>query len=269
MWKFIDPERKAVFDAAQAQLTGTNLPDGLIASLIIVKKTASAVATTGKNYKKWVNMLDYETLGWERIEQELTRGLFNLPRDPYIKGANDSVTLFVNSNKFEPRVGSRQIVATLWVLIHYIITKSENGLEKGVTVATLASGISYSKFYPAIQKCLFDALQSVLPMRVAGIHVVDPPYIFQMVWGIVSGWMSEKLRNRVFVLKSENISKHYDKSSVPSFLKGDKQYPVERPEDWADVKAFYHDEFLPMVTALADAPGTAKVPDLWEPAGKK
>jgi hypothetical protein len=269
-WSHMDADRQAVFDSGKAQLQQANvqLPDALIASLVLVKKTASAVSNTGQSYKKWANQIDFETLGWDRIERELHRGLFYLPHHPWASGVNDSVVLFVNSHAFEPRSGSRQIVATLWVLVHYIISKSDKGLTNGVSIVNQAAGISYSKFYPAIQRTLFDSIQSVLPMRVASINMVDPPYLFQMLWGIVSNWLSEKMRNRVFVLSSSNIHKHFNKSLVPTWLKGDK---VCSPStEWDDVKAFYHNEFLPGILSVADAPGEGKKPDLWEPPkGKK
>jgi len=266
VWAHIDGDRQAVFDAAKAQLGDSFYPEALIASLVLVKKTASAVVATAQSYKRWANLIDFETLDWSRIERELHRGLFHVPQKPFASGPNDSVTIFVNSHAFEPKSGSRQIVGTLWVLIHYIISKSDKGLPNGVSIVTNAAGISYSKFYPAVQKTLFDSLQSVLPMRVASIHMVDPPYIFQLLWGIVSAWMSEKMRNRVFVLSSSNVGKHFDKASTPTWLKGDKH--TSPATEWDDVKAFYHNEFLPSIMSVADAPG-GKKPELWEPAGKK
>jgi len=268
VWTHIDAERQAVFDASKAQLQQSNedIPDALLAELVVVKKTASGVVPTAKAYKRWANLIDFETLGWDRIELELKRGLFHLPQAPFASGPNDSVALFLNTHHFEPRSGSRQIIAALWVIVHYIIAKSENGLTGGVSIVNLASGISYSKFYPAIQKCLLDSLQSVLPLRVASIHMVDPPYIFQMLWGIVSGWLSEKMRGRVFVVTSSNVAKHFDKAQTPTWLKGDKK--TDPANEWADVKAFYESEFLPAITAIADAPGDGKKPELWEPAKK-
>jgi len=242
----------------------------LLAAFVIVKKTASAVVTTAQSYKKWINLLDYETLGWDRIEKELSRGVYLLPYKPFAHGQNESVCLYINTHAFEPRTGSRNVVATMWLIIHYLLSKSDTGLHNGVTVVMQGSGISYSKFYPAVQKCLFDSLQSVLPMRVAGMNVVDPPYIFQMLWGIVSAWLSEKLRNRVFVLSSSNISKHFDKSQVPGFLKGDLTWGAAEQTAWiAELKSFYTEHFLPAVAPLADNPEGQKHPELWEPAGKK
>jgi hypothetical protein len=269
VWAHIDSERQAVFDAAKAQLQQSNdeIPEALLASFVIVKKTASGVVPTAKAYKRWANLIDFETLGWDRIEAELKRGLFHLPHHPFASGPNDSVALFLNTNNFEPRSGSRQIVGALWVLVHYIIAKSDKGLTNGLSIVNQASGISYSKFYPAIQKCLLDALQSVLPLRVASIHMVDPPYIFQMLWGIVSGWLSEKMRGRVFVVSASNVSKHFDKAVTPTWLKGDKK--TDPANEWDDVKAFYESEFYPAIIAIADDPGAGKKPELWEPAHKK
>jgi uncharacterized lipoprotein YmbA len=268
----LNADQQAVLDTAKAQLkeAGVELPDALLAAFVIVKKTASAVVTTSQTYKKWINMLDYETLGWDRIERELNRGVYLMPNKPFAHGQNDSVCLYINTNAFDARTGSRNIVATLWLLVHYLLAKSDTGLHNGATVVLQGNGISYSKFYPAVQRCLFDSMQSVLPLRVAGMNVVDPPYIFQMLWGIVSAWLSEKLRNRVFVLSSSNIGKHFDKSQVPTWLKGDLAWGAGEQSAWvAEMKSFYEKDFLPAITPLADNPDGQKHPELWEPAGRK
>jgi len=263
VWKHMDADRQSVLDAATGQLAtaGVNIPNSVVAQFVLVKKTASGAVTSAQNYKKWINLIDFETLPWDRIERELERGLFHLP-DPFLAGPQDSVTLFVNSNNFEPRSGSRQIVGTLWVIIHYILAKSERALPNGLSVVIQGDGMSYSKFYPAIQRCILDSLQSVLPVRITSVYMVDPPYIFKVLWGIVSNWLTEKIRNRVFVCSSSNVQKHFDKSQTPTWLKGDK---VTSPStEWDKVKAFYEKEFLPTVLATADAPGSGKHPDLWE-----
>jgi len=226
------------------------------------------VVTAVKGYRQWANLLDYGTLPWERIEKEVKRGLFTLPHQPFTEGPNKSVTLFVNSHNFEPRVGSRSICATLWLNLHFILAKSDLAAENGVTVVNQGSGITYSKFYPAIQRAILESLQSVLPMRVAAVYMVDPPYLFKMLWGIVSGWLSEKLRERFFVLSSDHIAKHFDRTALPTFLKGDLQFNADQQAAWVEeLKEFYTKEFQPMMVALADAPGSVKAPELFEQAG--
>jgi hypothetical protein len=267
----LTPDQQSVLEDAKIQLKAQgaeNIPEALIAQFVIVKKVTSAVVTSVKGYRQWANLLDYETLPWERIEKEIKRGLFTVPNAPFAEGPNNSVALFINSHHFEPRAGSRAICATLWLHLHYILAKSDNAAENGIAVVNQGSGITYSKFYPAIQKTLLESLQSVLPMRVAAMYMVDPPYLFKMLWGIVSGWLSEKLRERFFVLSSDNITKHFDKSLLPTYLKGDLQYSPEQRAAWVEeLKKFYTEEFQPMMVSIADAPGSVKAPELFEPAG--
>jgi len=268
----LTPEQQAVFEDVKIQLkdSGINVPEALIATFVITKKVSSAVVTSVKGYKQWANLLDYDTLPWERIEVEIKRGLFRLPHHPFTEGPNKSTTLFINSQNYEPRTGSRNICATLWLYVHYVLAKSDDAVVNGLSVVNLASGITYNKFYPAIQRAIFDSLQSVLPLRVAGMFMVDPPYIFKILWGVVSAWLSEKMKERMFILSSSNIGKHFNKSQVPTFLKGDLDFsPDEQEAFLKDMKEFYLTEFRPQISQIADAPGTGKKPELWEPASSK
>jgi hypothetical protein len=70
-------------------------------------------------------------------------------------------------------------------------------------------------------------------------------------------------------VSGDNVLKHFDKSEIPSFVKGDWSPSAEEKEAWiAELKTFYTSEFLPIMTALADNPGSVKAPELFEPAGR-
>jgi len=269
----LTPEQRAIYDDSKAQLAdqGITIPDELIARFVIVKKTSSAVVQSARGFRHWANLFNFETFSWERIEGELNRGLLVVPNRPYsTHSSNGSTCVFMNSKEFEPRSGSRTICASLWLVVTHTLIHAESSSIDGLAIINQGSGISYSKFYPAIQKSILDCIQSVLPVRVSGIYMVDPPYIFQMLWGVVSAWLSEKMRNRMFVLSSSNVHKHFNPEGVPTFLKGQHSRSHDDHAAWiADLKAFYHEEFAPMMNAIADNPGSVRPPELWEPAHKK
>lgn len=71
----------------------------------------------------------------------------------------------------------------------------------------------------------------------------------------------------MFVLSSQHISKHFDVNNVPTFAGGKLQYTEEQQAAWVEeLKEFYLKEFQPLMVALADAPGSVKAPELFEPA---
>jgi len=74
----------------------------------------------------------------------------------------------------------------------------------------------------------------------------------------------------MFVLSSSNIHKHFNIDGLPGFLKGNLQVTPDEHAAWLqEMKAFYVEQFQPMMVGLADAPGSVKPPSLWETALKK
>ena len=56
------------------------------------------------------------------------------------------------------------------------------------------------QFTPPFAKRIVDLLQEAVPVRIKNIHIVNQPYIFNMVFALFKPFLKEKLKNRVSIL---------------------------------------------------------------------
>lgn len=55
------------------------------------------------------------------------------------------------------------------------------------------------QFTPPFAKRIVDWLQDAVPLRIKNIHIVNQPYIFNMVFALFKPFLREKLKSRVSV----------------------------------------------------------------------
>jgi len=56
------------------------------------------------------------------------------------------------------------------------------------------------QFTPPFAKRIVDLLQEAMPVRIKNIHIVNQPYVFNMVFALFKPFLKEKLKNRVSIL---------------------------------------------------------------------
>lgn len=72
------------------------------------------------------------------------------------------------------------------------------------------------QFTPPFAKRIVDWLQDSVPLRIKGIHIVNQPYIFNMVFALFKPFLREKLKSRIIFHGSDRDSLHQHLS--PKFL---------------------------------------------------
>ncbi|PBC32775.1 Alpha-tocopherol transfer protein [Apis cerana cerana] len=55
------------------------------------------------------------------------------------------------------------------------------------------------QFTPAFAKRIVDWLQDAVPLRIKNIHVVNQPYVFNMVFALFKPFLRDKLKNRLLI----------------------------------------------------------------------
>ncbi|CAH0726036.1 unnamed protein product, partial [Brenthis ino] len=95
----------------------------------------------------------------------------------------------------------------------------------GVSVIMDMKGLSFSQvmqFTPSFAKMAVDWIQDCIPIRLKAVHIINQPYIFNMLFAIFKPFMREKLRSRVFLHGSNNksILKHINAEALTKRMGG-------------------------------------------------
>ncbi|XP_011167934.1 alpha-tocopherol transfer protein-like isoform X2 [Solenopsis invicta] len=64
------------------------------------------------------------------------------------------------------------------------------------------------QFTPPFAKRIVDLLQEAMPARIKNLHVVNQPYIFDMVFKLFKPFLKEKLKNRIIFHGTDRKSLH-------------------------------------------------------------
>lgn len=90
------------------------------------------------------------------------------------------------------------------------------------------------QFTPSFAKRIVDWLQDSVPMRIKGIHIVNQPKIFQIVFALFKPFLREKLRNRIYFHGSdfESLHKHISPKHLPPNYGGTSQIPRVDGNQW-------------------------------------
>lgn len=109
--------------------------------------------------------------------------------------------LIVNAGKVwdTKKVTSEQLFR-LFYLIHIAAMKEENTQVRGVVVIMDFDGMGMAQvraLTPAWSKRLLTFIQDAMPLRLKQVHMVNQPFIFNMVWTLFKPFVKEKLSKRV------------------------------------------------------------------------
>lgn len=88
----------------------------------------------------------------------------------------------------------------LFYLIHIAALVEESTQVRGVVVIMDFDGLGMSQvraLTPAWSKRLLTFIQDAMPIRLKQVHMVNQPFIFNMVWTLFKPFIREKLSKRV------------------------------------------------------------------------
>ncbi|XP_055636926.1 alpha-tocopherol transfer protein-like isoform X2 [Toxorhynchites rutilus septentrionalis] len=93
------------------------------------------------------------------------------------------------------------------------------------------------QFTPPFAKRIVDWLQDAVPLRVKGIHIINQPKIFNVVFALFKPILREKLRNRIVFhgTDRESLYKHISKECLPPCYGGTVDAPRVQGEQWYEL----------------------------------
>lgn len=101
------------------------------------------------------------------------------------------------------------------------------------------------QFTPQFAKRIVDFLQDAVPLRVKGIHVVNQPKIFQMVFSLFKPFLKEKLKNRIYFHGTDRDSfhKHIEARCLPPCYGGTSNATRITGPQWYELLLKFEQEF--------------------------
>ncbi|XP_065346794.1 clavesin-2-like [Cloeon dipterum] len=112
----------------------------------------------------------------------------------------------------------------------------------GVVVILDQAGLSLShvmQFTPGFARAVVQWVQDCLPVRLKGVHIVNQPYIFNMIFAVFKPFMQEKLRKRIHFhgTNRPSILKHINPEALPERYGGKLDLPDVTGEQWYSLMA--------------------------------
>ncbi|XP_071453852.1 alpha-tocopherol transfer protein-like [Hetaerina americana] len=100
-------------------------------------------------------------------------------------------------------------------------------------------------FTPAFASRVVEWVQDCLPARLKAVHVVNQPYIFNMIFALFKPFMREKLRSRIFLhgANKESILAHIDADCLPVQYGGNMKLPNIEGQEWVNFFSLYENEY--------------------------
>ncbi|XP_031771197.1 alpha-tocopherol transfer protein-like isoform X4 [Apis florea] len=93
------------------------------------------------------------------------------------------------------------------------------------------------QFTPAFAKRIVDWLQDAVPLRIKNIHIVNQPYVFNMVFALFKPFLRDKLKNRLIFHGTDRKSLHQyiSPKCLPACYGGNLQLPRITGPQWLEL----------------------------------
>ncbi|XP_011505207.1 PREDICTED: alpha-tocopherol transfer protein-like [Ceratosolen solmsi marchali] len=102
------------------------------------------------------------------------------------------------------------------------------------------------QFTPPFAKRIVDWLQDAMPLRIKNIHIVNQPYIFNMVFALFKPFLREKLKSRIIFHGKDrkSLHKYISTKCLPDCYGGNLKIPRVSGNQWLDLLIMCDNEYV-------------------------
>lgn len=136
--------------------------------------------------------------------------------------------LIVNcGGQWDPKRVSADQLFRIFYLVHVAAQVEPTTQVHGVVVIMDFDGMGMKQvrgLSPTFSRRLLTFIQDAMPLRLKEVHMVNQPYVFNMVWTLFKPFVKEKLNKRMFFHGKDrkSLHKHLDPDYLPSNYGGNK-----------------------------------------------
>ncbi|XP_066250948.1 alpha-tocopherol transfer protein-like [Euwallacea similis] len=118
----------------------------------------------------------------------------------------------------------------------------------GVNVILNMEGLAMShvcQFSPSVAKLIVEWVQECAPIRLRGLHIVNQPYLFNMLFALFKPFLGEYLKKMLF-FHGKDFKSLCDKigpESLPLHFGGNAKFPEYPGSIFSDMLFYYDHEF--------------------------
>ncbi|KAL7441976.1 hypothetical protein ACHAXM_008145 [Skeletonema potamos] len=126
---------------------------------------------------------------------------------------------------------NERMVRAAWLTLHEAL-ETESTQQKGIVFLVYLEGALLRHFDRTLVKQLANSIRGILPVRVSGIHMFYPPYLFEVLFDVVAMLLGERLTKRIKLYSDDDEAVIHDKlmdfgifpSRLPSELGGGLEF---------------------------------------------
>ncbi|XP_069698210.1 retinaldehyde-binding protein 1 [Periplaneta americana] len=153
-----------------------------------------------------------------------------------------------NGSLWDPSQVSSDQIFRIFYIIHQAALKEPISQICGTVVIMDFDGLGMKQvrgLSPAFSLRLLTFIQDAMPLRLKEVHIVNQPFIFNMVWQMFKPFIREKLKKRMFFhgRKMESLHEHIDPEYLPENYGGKLPKINYSSVDWYPVLRTLDDTF--------------------------
>jgi hypothetical protein len=132
--------------------------------------------------------------------KELSLGFLRLIPDTDGTGR---VNIFVDPSLLEGEYDEKAMARVCWYVLHAAL-EIESTQQKGVVFIVYLRDTCVHHFDRSLVQLLANSIRGVLPIRVSAIHIFHAPYLFEVLFDVISLLLGERLTNRMKMYSGED-----------------------------------------------------------------